>query len=387
MTDPLRRDPLVVRTPGPVDDVRAQARLRSLNLTMLLPFIAAAGVLSIGLDARGPLDVVVLGAGVLAGLAAFVRWISNRLTSRLAVPLVVVAAGVWAYGALVADAGSAIFGFTLVASHVIPRLPRHHLAVAVAAVSYVLGIGVLRLLLEDEILRADLLTFVLFPAGITAGVIGLMFPNQRFYDVVADLEWALDREAELAVARERVRFASDLHDIQGHTLHVVKLKIALAQRLLHTDPAQVEQELRETYELVGDTITQTKELAHAQRRLNLTAELENAKNLFEAAGIRVRVERAEDADPRVSELLAQVLRETTTNVLRHARADLVQITLSAEGIAIVNDGTDLTSVPELSGLGTLQHRVADAGGELRVDVEHGRFSTVARFPTASGAAR
>ncbi|GAA1737414.1 sensor histidine kinase [Aeromicrobium alkaliterrae] len=385
MVDPARPVRLTPGTKAPVDDVRAQARLRSLNLTMLLPFIAAAGVLSIGLDARGPVDVVVLAAGVLAGLAAFVRWISNRLTTRLAIPLVMVAAGVWAYGALVADAGSAIFGFTLVASHVIPRLPRHHLAVAVSAVTYVLAIGVLRLLLADDLQRADLVTFVLFPAGITAGVIGLMFPNQRFYDVVADLEWALDREAELAVTRERIRFASDLHDIQGHTLHVVKLKIALAQRLVHTDPARAEQELREMHELVGDTITQTKELAHAQRRLNLTAELENAKNLFEAAGITVRVERGSEPDPRVNELLGQVLRETTTNVLRHARAALVQITLSEDGISIVNDGAAGTGPPELSGLGTLKHRVADAGGELTVGVELGRFSTVARFPAATGA--
>ena len=72
--------------------------------------------------------------------------------------------------------------------------------------------------------------------------------------------------------------------------------------------------------LVGDTIRQTKELAYAKRRLNLSAELENAKNLFEAAGIRVRITRAADTDPSAGELLGQVLRETTTNILRHAQA-------------------------------------------------------------------
>ena len=79
-----------------------------------------------------------------------------------------------------------------------------------------------------------------------------------------------------------MRLAGDLHDIQGDTLHVVKLKIALAQRP-HGDTKRVERELSEIYTLVGDTINQTKELAHAQRRLNLPAELVNAKNLFEAA--------------------------------------------------------------------------------------------------------
>ncbi|WP_237330105.1 hypothetical protein [Streptomyces sp. BA2] len=50
------------------------------------------------------------------------------------------------------------------------------------------------------------------------------------------------------------------------------------------------------------------------------------KNLFEAAGIRVRVNREADVDERVNGLLGQVLRETTTNILRHAAATRVRIT-------------------------------------------------------------
>ncbi|MEV0395581.1 hypothetical protein [Polymorphospora rubra] len=43
------------------------------------------------------------------------------------------------------------------------------------------------------------------------------------------------------------------------------------------------------------------------------------KNLFEAAGIRVRVIRDAEVDARVSELLGHVLRATTSNILRRAR--------------------------------------------------------------------
>ncbi|MCQ8834211.1 sensor histidine kinase [Streptomyces malaysiensis] len=153
------------------------------------------------------------------------------------------------------------------------------------------------------------------------------------------------------MVRERMRFASDLHDIQGHTLHVVKLKVALARKLVHRDPGRAEQELREIYSLVSDTITQTKELVYAQRRLNLPAELENAKNLFEAAGIKVHIRRVACTDSRAGELLGQVLRETTTNILRHAQAREVRITLSESGISIVNDG-----VPDKAALRTQRSR-------------------------------
>ncbi|WP_381798834.1 sensor histidine kinase [Streptomyces niveus] len=226
-----------------------------------------------------------------------------------------------------------------------------------------------------------LITYVIVPAGLTAIVTGLMFPNKQFYDVVHDLEESRRHEAELAVVRERMRFASDLHDIQGHTLHVVKLKVALAQKLVHRHPGRAEQELHEIHSLVSDTITQTKELVYAQRRLNLPAELENAKNLFEAAGIEVHIRRDAHADSRAGELLGQVLRETTTNILRHAEAREVRITLAESGITIVNDGVPDEPLPELSGLAVLEQRVADNGGKLTVDQKNGYFVTAADFPS------
>ncbi|SCF86738.1 two-component system, NarL family, sensor histidine kinase DesK [Streptomyces sp. MnatMP-M27] len=131
---------------------------------------------------------------------------------------------------------------------------------------------------------------------------------------------------------------------------------AAAPPLVHRDPGRAEQELREIYSLVSDTITQTKELVYAQRRLNLPAELENAKNLFEAAGIKVHIRRVACTDSRAGELLGQVLRETTTNILRHAQAREVRITLSESGISIVNDGVPDKPLSELSGLAVLEQR-------------------------------
>ncbi|MGN9845222.1 sensor histidine kinase [Nonomuraea sp. H19] len=289
-------------------------------------------------------DVIVLGLGVVAALVAFVQWAARDI-SRVALPCLIVAAAVWALGALVVDGRSAFYGISIVGSLAIPQLPRYRGAAALGLTAYVAAVGAARLLVTQEDVSGVLIGYVIVPAGITAVLTGLMFPNQRFYGLVAELEEAREREAELAVIRERMRFASDLHDIQGHTLHVVKLKIALAQKLVRTDAERAEQELREIHALVSDTITQAKQLAYAQRRLNLSAELENAKNLFEAADINVRVEREGEVDARAGELLGQALRKTTTNILRHAQATQVRITLSESGISIVNDGAQDTPLP------------------------------------------
>ncbi|MEV4346969.1 histidine kinase [Actinoplanes sp. NPDC049596] len=352
-----------------------QGRLRRLNLYTALPPIVLAAVVVVAVDLRSWWHVLVLAPGAIAALVAFERWTANDI-GRVAWPCLIVAAAVWPVGVLVVAAPNAYWGVISVASLALPRLPRHKYAAAAAVLLYVAGVGATRLLVDGDDAFA---AFVLVPSGLTVLIMVLSFAGERFYDIVQELEVSREREAELAVIRERVRFAGDLHDIQGHTLHVVKLKAALAGKLVHSDPARAEQELQEIHGLVSDTIQQTKELAYAQRRLNLSAELENAKNLFEAAGIRVRITRESEPDARVSEMLGQVLRETTTNILRHAQATQVRITLAGSGITIVNDGAALNGPLELRGLSALRRRIETDGGELTVRVDAGDFTTAATF--------
>ena len=360
--------------------VSSRRRFRTLNLAVFLPLLSVVGALLVAWQAQTWQQACVLGLGVLAALVAFERWTAGDVI-RVALPCLALAAAVWPYGVVLAidgEPGGAYYPIAVVGSLVVPQLDRRRGAAAVALVAYVAGVGVLGLLTRWPPGAGDLVDHVIVPTGFAAVLIGLMFPNKRFYDVVADMEAERDREAELAVVRERMRFAGDLHDIQGHTLHVVKLKVALARKLLHSDTARVEQELREIHALVGDTIEQTKELAYGRRKLNITAELENAKNLLEAAGIRVSVDCRADAD-RADDLLAQVLRETTTNILRHSHAGLVRIGLGGHDLTVVNDGVDQEGLPELRGLAVLARRVSDQGGELTVGREGGWFRTAATF--------
>ena len=354
----------------------ARGRLRRLNLISNVPVLGLAGILLVVVLSANWWHAVIFSVGLVAAMVGLVAWASGQL-ARVALPCLVVTGAVWVFGALVAGNSAAAYGITIVGPLAIPQLARHRIAAGLGLTAFVAAVGASRLLVAPESASRDLFFYVLLPAGITAVTVGFMFPNKAFNDLVVELAESREREAALAVDRERARFASELHDIQGHTLHVVKLKVALAQKLVHTDLERAEEELREVHALVSDTIKQTKELAYAQRKLNLPAELENAKNLFEAAGIRVRVEREAEVDPYASEVLGQVLRETTTNILRHAQAREVRIVLSRSGITIVNDGVPDDLTPELRGLATLRDRVARDGGELTAEQKDGRFTTAA----------
>jgi two-component system sensor histidine kinase DesK len=356
-----------------------QDRLRRLNLITTVPPLAFVGVLLLVFTARTWWHVVIQVVGLIAALATAERWTAGDFL-RVARPSLVVTSLVWLAGALTDDPSS-FYGLSLVGSFLIPPLPRRRIPALAGLAVLVAVLGATNVLVHDDRVGARLIQYAAVPAAAVLISTGFMFASQRFFDLIAELEQSREREAELAVIRERVRFAGDLHDIQGHTLHVVKLKVALAEKLLDSDVDRARAELAEVRSLVGDTIVQTKELAYAQRRLNLSAELENAKNLFEAAGIHVRVERESEVDARVGELLGQVLRETTTNILRHAQARQVRITLSRCGIAIVNDGAADDGPPELSGLSALRHRLGENGGVLEVSRSDGRFRTAAAFPS------
>ncbi|ROS44184.1 sensor histidine kinase [Amycolatopsis thermoflava] len=364
---------------------KVQERLRRLNLITTVPPLALAGVFLLLVSARSWWHIVIQVAGLLAALATAERWTAGDYL-RVARPSLVVTAVVWLAGSLTDDT-AAFFGLSVVGSYLIPPLPRRRLAALAGLTVLIAGLGAANVLVHDDRIGWRLFQFAAVPAAATLVSTAFMFASQRFFDLIAELERSRERDADLAVTRERMRFASDLHDIQGHTLHVVKLKVALAEKLLDREPDRAREELREVHDLVGDTIVQTRELAYAQRRLNLSAELENAKNLFEAAGIHVRVARESEMDATAGELLGQVLRETTTNILRHAEARQVGITLTRRGIAIVNDGAPDTGPLELGGLAVLRQRLAEHGAELEVSHSGGRFRTAAAFPAPKEARR
>ncbi len=208
--------------------------------------------------------------------------------------------------------------------------------------------------------------------------LSLILLNAYGWGLYLQLDEARRASAELAVAKERYRFATDLHDIQGHTLHVIRLKTRLAQKLLDRDPAAARAQLVEADELIGETLANTRSLAFGERRVSLASELANAGELLAAAGIRWTVDGTADAAAS-HELLGLVVRETTTNILRHAQPTEVTVTVAPGRLRIENDGSKDTTRP-LSGLARLAERFEAEGGVLRTTRTGDRFVTDAELP-------
>ena len=184
--------------------------------------------------------------------------------------------------------------------------------------------------------------------------------------------------AQLAVAQERYRFAADLHDIQGHTLHVIRLKTQLAAKLMKRDPDVALAHLAEADQLIGDTLANTRSFAFGDRTVSLASELANAKELFAAAGIAWKQSGSAGVAGPHDELLGLVAREATTNILRHAQAKAVTVTVGPGWLSIANDGSP-EFTRSLSGLARLAERFAAIGGTLTTSSDGGIFTTEARL--------
>lgn len=177
---------------------------------------------------------------------------------------------------------------------------------------------------------------------------------------------AHDARHQLAVVAERERVARDVHDVLGHSLTALSVKAELAARLVEVDPARAKAELVSIQATARQALAEVRATVGGLRAGNLEAELAAAPLVLADAGVTTEVVgTVADTDPRHRALLAWVLRESVTNVVRHARAESVLIELGPRGITVSDDGTGLTG-PEGNGLRGMRERVSGAGGTIEV---------------------
>ncbi len=209
-------------------------------------------------------------------------------------------------------------------------------------------------------------------------------------DTVAELHRTRQELARVAVAEERERFARDLHDLLGHTLSVMVVKAQAVRRLAATDPDAVVGHAADIEQIGRRALGDVRQAVDAMRAPSLADELDEVRRALDAAGIATTVDwSATEPSGKADEVLAWVLREGATNVMRHSGATACRIELvESDGrlaLSIADDGvgTPMTPTVRLGGLAGLRDRLAAAGGELVVDRPHEGFRLVATVPGAA----
>lgn len=197
------------------------------------------------------------------------------------------------------------------------------------------------------------------------------------------LRQANEQIATVSKMAERERIARDMHDVLGHSLSVVVLKSELAGKLIAHDPQRAAAEIKDVEQLARSALKDVRAAISGYRERGFEGELTNARLAFEAADITF-TEQVEPVQlrPEAEQVLALMLREAVTNVLRHSEAENCVVRLTAADgqvtLTVSDDGVG-GEIIKGQGLKGMRERLEAAGGSLEID-SAGGMKLTAKVP-------
>ncbi|MFE6785064.1 MULTISPECIES: sensor histidine kinase [unclassified Streptomyces] len=209
---------------------------------------------------------------------------------------------------------------------------------------------------------------------------------------VRQLRATREELATAAVEKERLRFSRDLHDLLGHTLSVIVVKSEVVRRLAPRDLDAALAQVADIEAVGRQALTEIREAVTGYREGSLATELDRARDALSSAGIEPVVRRSGPLlEPQTEALLSWVVRESTTNAVRHSgatrcvfalegTADRVRLTVTDDGRGPAGRAPGADGAAG-SGLRGLRERVAAAGGTLDSGpAPRGGFRVTAELP-------
>ncbi|NWN87381.1 MAG: sensor histidine kinase [Micrococcaceae bacterium] len=181
------------------------------------------------------------------------------------------------------------------------------------------------------------------------------------------------RSEQLALAKQREELASTVHDVLGHSLTTITVKIQLAQRLLEADLDTAKTELADIEALARRSLSEVRSTVTDLQHPDLAEQLNQAATALAAANVDfARPERLPKLTLVQQQVFAWVVREAVTNIIRHAQASAATLIIAAEETDMVlridDDGVGVSEAEctKHHGLAGLQRRVTSAGGSLNI---------------------
>ena len=206
---------------------------------------------------------------------------------------------------------------------------------------------------------------------------------------------SLASELSLVEERERRSIATDLHDQIGQTLSVIKMRCFDLRD--HLEDANLIRLIDEIRELVKQTIKDTRSLTFELSppvlyELGLVAAIDWRAEQFQLKfGLKCTVETDKKAKPLNQDIeivLFRSVRELLVNIVKHAQAKKVKITIRVNKknlrIRVTDDGIGFSPETKTTrayhdqqfGLFNITERIRHLGGVLEVDSQKGKGTMV-----------
>jgi two-component system sensor histidine kinase DesK len=184
------------------------------------------------------------------------------------------------------------------------------------------------------------------------------------------LERANSEIERLSQEAERERIARDLHDLLGHTLTVITVKLDLARRLLSHDSDRARNEIVEAEQTARNALAEVREAVSGYRAEGLDAEISRARRSLLSADVKLTTTLAPvNLSSSQVNVLCLALREAVTNIVRHAHATICRVALLEKDRTIhftVEDDGIGGQIREGNGLRGMRERLQSMAGAVKL---------------------
>ena len=220
--------------------------------------------------------------------------------------------------------------------------------------------------------------------------IGLVTHVERIaHEKDAALKLSHDEVRRLAATAERERIGRDLHDLLGHTLSLITLKLELSRKLFDRDTEAARREVAEAEKVARHALAEVRCAVTGIRATDLAAELASARLLLESSAVHLDYGQPPRMPVEIERGLALVVREAATNIARHAAATRAQVSFETidGGLCLTVADNGCGGVEEEgNGLTGMRERARALDGGLQIHSRRGhgtRLRVVVPLPAAA----
>jgi two-component system sensor histidine kinase DesK len=187
----------------------------------------------------------------------------------------------------------------------------------------------------------------------------------------AALSLSHDEVRRLAATAERERIGRDLHDLLGHTLSLITLKLELSRKLFDRDMEAAKREVEEAEKVARHALAEVRSAVTGIRATDLAAELASARLLLESSRVHLDYDHPPADLPQDTErALSLILREAATNIARHAGASSAKVEFLREHASVrmlISDNGRGGIGGDGNGLRGMRERVQALRATLEID--------------------
>lgn len=211
-----------------------------------------------------------------------------------------------------------------------------------------------------------------FSIPLTSFIIGFIIHAEHSSEE-KDIQLRLSHEEvrRLAASAERERIGRDLHDLLGHTLSLITLKLELSRKLFDRDNEAARREVEEAEKVARHALAEVRSAVSGIRTTDLAAELASARLLLECSQVHLDYDHPPQDLPQETErALSLILREAATNIARHAEASSAKIEVVRDHASVrmlISDNGRGGIDGDGNGLRGMRERVRAIGGTLEIE--------------------